>query len=258
MAVLGGLDTVLHICAVQRNAKVTGPWSCVSMVFSTVAHCCWQRTMSPSRASVRSALLHWTLLDMGGESPGHPWPRHWGWVLPSCPVLAAKSMDMQYLSPWLSPESGVVPVNGIRAVMTKSPTTAALMSRGGMESDQLICSGLWTLKYIRIMLLYLNKVKKEKRLHRWTSSIFLTPTQSLRALRLAMVNAQNHSYTGTAGPVVLEHRVPLSHAGRSIPMGWPGWWPRLSCADASPQAASLCKGNPSLPLKDSFPLTLEY
>lgn len=167
-------------------------------------------------------------------------------------------MEMQYLPPRLSPESGAVPVNGVWAVMTKLPTTAALTFRGGMDSYQLICAGLWILKYVRIMLLYLIKKRKghadESPLHFWP------PLNTLRPLELAVMDAQNHSCTGE-GLLVQQSwgATYLHHVWGAVSLrGRPSWWPRLSRADPSLQAASLCMGNPSLPLKDSFPLALSY
>lgn len=67
LAVRGGLDTLLHICAMQKTAEVTGPWSCVSVVPPPRAHCGWQQAMSLSWASVLSAL----------DPSGREWWKSW-------------------------------------------------------------------------------------------------------------------------------------------------------------------------------------
>lgn len=77
------------------------------------------------------------------------------------PVLRAKSMEKRCVSPRFSRESASVPVNGVRAVVTKLPATAASMLGGRMQSYQLTRSGLWILPYVRIRLLFLIKKKKK-------------------------------------------------------------------------------------------------
>lgn len=125
LAVWGGLDAQLHICAMQKYAEVTGPQSYALVVFLTCAYCSCQSAVPLAGASVPSTpetsehrwWKSWTSLTLSPESGSHQ-------TIQSC----QRSQWKYSLSPRLSPESGAAPVSDVWDVLTRLPTTVALHS----------------------------------------------------------------------------------------------------------------------------------